>query len=582
MGERENPLYRMPRNPFRVLTFRDWIYIPHLLGRRERAILGFFLALALIGGITTGTVALQRFTSIAPEHGGTFKEGVTRLPERVNPLFLASNDTDRDLVELIFAKLFSYDSKGSLIPDIAKSYEVGDDGRTYTIALRADVLWHDGVPLTVDDVLFTIRAIQDPAYKSSLRPNWQGVTAERLGDHTMRILLKQSYSPFIQNLALPVIPKHIWERIPAEAATLVEVNIKPIGAGPYRVKKIVQTDSGIIDSYVLEAYDDYHREGPYIKTIEFSFYEDEEAMLRAYQSGAIDGISILSAKNLELAKSMGAEVHAIRMPRVFGIFLNEANPSLKELRVRQALALAIPKDALIETALGGGAIPVDTPIPPGTFGYNPDVAKTPFNPEQARSLLEKTGWKDQNRDGIREKAASKKGEQPTPLKITLVTSDWKDLIETANAVKAYWREIGVDTEVRSLPISDLESEAIRPRKYDALLFGEILGRDPDPFAFWHSSQLKDPGLNIALYHSPKVDSLLESARRATNRAEIEAKYKEFQKVVDNDFPTIFLYSPTYFYATRPVIKGIELESLVVPSERFDSLYRWFIETRREF
>lgn len=581
MPEAENK-HSFPRNPFKALNFRDWVYILHILGRKERALLGLFAALAIIAGISAGTRGFALLTESAPDTGGTFREGVIRLPERINPLFLANNDTDRDLAELIFAKLFSYDPEGNLVPDLAESYTVGDDGKTYTVALRENLYWHDGTRLDADDVMFTIRAIQDPAYKSSLRPNWQGVFAERLGERSIRITLKQPYSPFVQNLALPIIPRHTWENVPAEAAPLIEANIKPVGSGPYRAKKIERNDNGTIKRYILEAHDRYHREGPYIRTVEFTFYEDEEALLRAYQNGAIDGISILSAKNLSLAKGMGAEVHAIRMPRIFGIFLNEANPILKELRVRQALGLAIPKDELIEKVLGGGAIPVDSPIPPGAFGYSPDIAKTPFNQDGARLMLERAGWRDLDGDGLREKASAQKREKPTPLKVTLTTSDWKDLVETANAVKEYWRAIGVDTEIKSFAISELETDVIRPRKYDALIFGEILGRDPDPFAFWHSSQLKDPGLNIALYHSPKVDGLLESARRSTNRSEIEAKYKEFQKIVDRDFPTIFLYSPTYFYAVRPSIRGVELKTVVTPSERLSSFYQWFIETKRKF
>lgn len=570
------------RNPFKILSFRDWLYIPHILSRKERALVLLFVTLAILGGIGASLALLAKVTHEAPAAGGTYREGLVRAPERINPLFLSSNDTDRDLVQLIYSKIFSYDAEGNLQPDLAESYSVSPDGKSYTINLRKDVTWHDGKPLTADDVTFTIKSIQDPSYKSSLRPNWQGVTAERLGNYSVRFVLKQPYSPFIQNLSISIIPKHVWEKIPPESASLTEFNLKPVGSGPYRFKNVTRDASGNITDYILEANSNYYREGPYIKAIEFTFYDSEEALIQAYQSNLIDGISVVSAKNVELLRNVGASITAARMPRIFAVFLNDANPALKDKNVREALAMAIPRDELIAKVLGGGAIPIDSPIPPGTFGYNSKIVKTPYDVEGAKALLEKAGWKDFNKDGLREKKTPKPKDPPTPLKITLITSDWSDLAGTAKAIKEYWRVIGVDTEAKILSVSELENSVIRPRRYDALLFGEILGRDPDPFAFWHSSQLKDPGLNIALYHSSKVDSLLEDTRKITDKAQVQKKYEDFQQIVASDFPSIFLYSPTYFYAHRPGVHGIELNTVVLPSERLESVRLWYMKTKHVF
>lgn len=579
-----------PRFPLlaslKSMSFRDWLFALHILGRRERALLGLFAVLVLIGGSVVGTGVFLRFTHEAPAGGGVFREGVMRSPELVNPLFLSSNDTDRDLTELIFSKLFSYDAAGGIQPDLAESYAIADDGKSYVVNLRQGITWHDGISFTADDVVFTVKTIQDPAYKSSLRPNWQGVTIERLGDYSVRFILKQPYSPFLQNLALPIIPRHIWERMPVEAAALAEANIKPVGTGPYEFSDFDRDSNGAIGRYAVTANSDYYREGPYIKKIIFRVYPDETAMIQAYKNKEIDGISSVSARNVDYVKALGASIDAIRMPRIFALFLDESHPALKDKSVRQALALAIPKDELIEKVLGGGAIPIESAIPPGAFGHEAAIAKTPFDPEQAKTLLDKAGWKT-GENGIRtEKVTTKQGSKNVtgtiPLHITISTSDWKDLSGAAAEIKNYWKAVGVDTEIRTLPIADLEEHVIRPRKYDALLFGEILGHDPDPFAFWHSSQLKDPGLNIALYHSPKVDQLLESARKITDRGEIEAKYKEFQRIVDADFPAIFLYSPTYFYVVRSNVRGVSVEQVVLPSERLESLRLWYLKTRRAF
>ena len=287
-------------------------------------------------------------------------------------------------------------------------------------------------------------------------------------------------------------------------------------------------------------------------------------------------------QNIDELKNLGANIYAVRIPQIFAIFLNETNPILADKSLRQALAMAIPKDELIKKVLGGGAIAIETPIPPGTFGFNSNISPTPYDPERAKQTLEKLGWTDLNQDSLREKKSAKKGGEPTPLKITLATSERKDLVDTLQEIKQYWREIGVDTEINSFPINELNSTIIRPRAYDALLFGEILSRDPDLFAFWHSTQLKDPGLNIALYHSKQVDALLEEARRLTDRNQIRERYESFQKILDTDFPTIFLYSPTYYYASDSGVRGINLKTLVLPSERFFSISDWFIKTTRVF
>ncbi|MBI2055096.1 MAG: peptide ABC transporter substrate-binding protein [Candidatus Sungbacteria bacterium] len=570
------------KNPFKTLSLHDWVYIPHILSRKERAMLVFFTALALITGVGGVTVGFYRITHDSPKLGGTYREGVIKAPERVNPLFLSNNDTDRDVVSLVFSNLLYYDSEGNLKPDLAENYSISPDGKSYTVNIKNNAIWHDGVPLTADDVIFTVKAIQDPSYKSSLRPNWQGVTIERLGDYEVRFVLKQPYSPFLQNLVLPIIPRHIWERVPPEGASLSEINLKPIGTGPYRFKELERNSKEEMTKYILEANTNYYREGPYLENIEFTFYESEEELLQAFRGGLIDGISIVSPKNVEVLKGLGASVSTIRMPRVFAIFINEANPILKDKQIRTALALAIPKEELITKVLGGGAIPVDSPIPPGTFGHDPEIPRTGFEPERAKSILDKAGWKEIGANGIRQKKAAKKGASPVPLKIILTTSDWKDLSKSAEVIRDYWKAVGIDTEIKIMPISELETDVIRPRKYDALLFGEILGRDPDPFAFWHSSQLKDPGLNIALYHSPKVDALLEQARKSTDRNDIEAKYREFQRIVVADSPTIFLYSPTYFYAHRSNVKNVEVKAVVLPSERFSAANTWYIKTKRSF
>ena len=223
----------------------------------------------------------------------------------------------------------------------------------------------------------------------------------------------------------------------------------------------------------------------------------------------------------------------------------------------------------------GYAQALAAPLPPGTFGAleNENVSR---DMKQARVLLEKAGWRKNETTGIYEK--SEKNKVTRELAFSLATSNAPDLIRTANILKQNWEELGARVEVKVFEISDLNQNVIRPRKYDALLFGEVVGREPDPFAFWHSSQRNDPGLNIALYTNRKVDKLLEEVRSTVSPEERRMKYEEFQKAVTADSPAIFLYSPYFLYLIPSGLKGFETEHITVPAERFANAHKWHFET----
>lgn len=237
---------------------------------------------------------------------------------------------------------------------------------------------------------------------------------------------------------------------------------------------------------------------------------------------------------------------------------------------------------MIAAALQGGAIPADSPIPPGIFGYAPadDSAKTAFGPSNAMKLLEKTGWK-KNENGMYAMVKKINGKQTeTPLSFELVTSDVPELILAAQFIQKSLRAIGIDVRIASIATSELETQNIRTRAYDALLFGETVGHDPDPFPFWHTSQIRDPGLNIALFANREADELLEDARHTSNPEIRMKKYKDFQTIVRKNTGAVFLYSPTYFYGIRSIIKGVDLQNIVVPAERFNEIEKWHIKTKR--
>ncbi|MBI2640864.1 MAG: peptide ABC transporter substrate-binding protein [Candidatus Sungbacteria bacterium] len=515
-----------------------------------------------------------------PQIGKSYTEGLLKEPRSINPLF-AVQDADRDIAHLIFSGLLAYSNSGELIPDLAEQYEVSGDGKSYTIFLRKNAWWHDGKPVGAEDVIFTVKTIQNPYYKSVLRANWQGVTAEKLDDYTIRFTLKTPYAPFIENLTTGILPKHLWESINPEQALLHELNLKPIGSGPYKFDNFKQEKDGSVSWYRLKRNPKYFREGPYLKKITFVPFSTEEELLTAWKKGLVEGFGPVSSARLSELASGRFSVHAISMPRIFGIFFNEkGSPALADLKVRQAIARSIDRNELIEKILPGGAASVATPLPflKTTEG---EAAAYPYDLEKARELLEQAGWKDTDGDGLREKRTRQKGKEVVDnLRFTLTTSDWPDLLHAAEIIRGKLREIGIDVTIEKRPFSDLETTVLRPRNFEILLFGQVYGYEPDPFAFWHSSQIKDPGLNIALYSNKKADQILEEVRRTSDAAARFKKYEEFSQIVSKDLPALFLYSQLYLYLLPSDIRGADISKISLPSDRFNEINKWYRETKR--
>ncbi len=581
-GERaaSAPSYRLPIwRTVRGITHHRWLYLPRLFSKRERTRILAFAAVAGIAFIFFASRALDRVTVPRPAVGGTLREGAIGEPRFINPLY-ASSDTDRDLSHIVFSGLIRYDRQGNITMDLAAAVDISPDGKTYTVGLRPGLSWHDGAPLTIDDVIFTLKTVQDPTYQSPLRANWQGVTIEKLSDTTVRFSLRQPYAPFMENLALGILPEHLWRRIPRETAILSELNLKPVGSGPYQFKKFTRREDGTITSLTLARNRSYHLEGPYLNEVRFSFYPDEAALAAAYRRNDIDGFMFRSAERLQELERLDAAIHELKLPKVFGLFLNPSvQPALGRRSVRAALALAIDRALLVrETSAGGGAL-ANSAIPEGTFGANTSIPPIPFDPGQARELLAKDGWKDAGGTWERTEGTGR-NRKTAKLEFRIATSDSPELAAAAERIAEMWRAIGVGVEVKVLPISDLEATMIRPRAYEVLLFGEVFGHDPDPFAFWHTSQLKDPGLNIALYSNRNVDRLLEEARRTNDATLREEKYHQFQKIVADELGAIFLYRPTNYYALRNGFNGAGLGAITLTEERFNELNLWHTDTRR--
>ena len=517
-----------------------------------------------------------------PMRGGELTEGIVGTPRFINPL-LAVSDADRDLTALVYSGLLRATPDGKFIPDLADRYTISPDGFSYTFIIRENAIFHDGKPVTADDVIYTVTKAQESSLKSPRRVNWEGVSVEKISDQEVIFKLKQPYAPFIANLTMGIIPKHIWKNFEGDQFPFSTSNIDAIGSGPFEIESVERAGDGIPNQITLVANEKYVLGEPYIQKIILKFYQNEIGLL-----DALSGDTVESAANIrpEMADKIPPRSNILRAPltRVFGIFFNQNERELLARReIREALALTIDKESIIKNVLHGYGTPADGPLPPTLSGkYSNETSENinssstlDVNLDKAAILLKKTGWKKNPATGIYE-IKNKIGS--TTLAFSISTANISELVNSARIIEESWKKLGVGVNVRVFEPSDLNQSIIRPRKYDSLLFGIVTGRNPDLYPFWHSSQRNDPGLNIALYTNAKVDKFLETMRTTTDPIVADEALAGFKKEIANDTPAIFIWSPDFIYVLPKKLSGISLGEITNPSDRFLNIYKWYVKT----
>jgi len=645
----------------------QWRQFFKVLTKKEGIIFFIFLFLFFSSFFYLSINFYFKNTEIIPAEGGTYIEGVVGSPRFINPIYAETSDVDRDLVQLLFSGLMKYDSSAKIIPDLAKEYKILEEGEVYEFYLKENVFWSDGEPLTANDIVFTIKTIQNPEINSPLRVNWLGVEVEKISDQVLRFKLKNPSAIFLENCTVKIIPEHIWKDISPQNFSLTTYNLKPLGSGPYKLKNLSQDEQGNVKSVDLEKNPKYFGKTPNISQISFYFFDSEEQLIAAANSGKIKGLSIKPSKD-QLLKNTGFQQYLLSLPRYFAIFFNPGNSKvLSEKKVRLALNYGTNKEEILKEILGGRGKVVDSPILPEIYGFEKSSKTYPYDPTLAEEILEKAGFvkseegkrvkivkkepafqfksnlttgsqgnevkelqkclakdpevypegeltgyfgsktkaavirfQEKYRADILVPAELEKGtgdvkkltraklneicfeppEETIPLKFSLTTVEQPILIEVATLLKSQWENLGVEIEIETFDISTLEREIIKPRSYQALLFGEVLGAIPDPFPFWSSLQKRDPGLNLAMYENKKCDKLLEEVRQSLDEEVRKEKLEEFQELLIEDAPALFLYNPDYLYLVSKEIKGIDVKIVTSPSKRFSGIENWYIKTKR--
>jgi peptide/nickel transport system substrate-binding protein len=515
----------------------------------------------------------QKYLIERPLAGGIIKEGVIGSPRFINPV-LASSATDRDLTSIIFSGLMKRGSGGRMQADLAESYEVSPDGLTYTFKIKTSAIFHDSTKVTADDIIFTITQIQDGKLKSPYQSSWQSVAVKKIDERTVEFKLTSPYSSFIENTSVGILPYHIWRDLDTDDFTFSDSNLYAVGSGPYKISKISKKKNGLIESITLKSFKNYAGPTAFIDKVKFVFYRNEDELVKAFQKNKINQINAISGEKARFLEAEGEIITNINLSRIFGIFFNANKQELfRNKNIARAIDLSINKQEVVDTVLGGYGQIINSPIPAKIFSGE-EIGNIDYegNKAEAISILEREGWV-LGENGTRTKAGQ-------TLSFAISTGDAPELQRAVGVIQKNLKEVGISVDIKIFEIGNLNQSVIRPRDYEALFFGQIVSTESDLFAFWHSSQRNDPGLNISSYTSTRVDGLLERIVSSSSQEEKNKHFKDLEDEIKKDYPAVFIYSPDFIYLTDQRVKNINIDKITLPSERLSHINDWYIRTEK--
>lgn len=532
------------------------------------------VALLLLSQTPVTTITLPE---AAP--GGIYTEALIGSMGRLNPMLDWNNAADRDVNRLIFSGLVKFDSRGLPQPDLVESWGVSADGKVYNFSLRPNAVWHDGQPVTSDDVLYTIEVIKSPGslFPQDIKDLWTQIQVKRLDDKTFQFTLPEPFSPFLDYATFGILPKHLLESIPADQIPSAEFNLKPVGTGPYKFDSLL-TSGGQITGVVLNANEDYFLGAPFVEQVVFRYFPNSATALDAYRQGEVLGVSQLTQDVLESAlQEPGLSIYTSRLPQMGLIFLNLNNPTvgfLQDANVRRALMLGVNRTVIVSHILKGQAIVADSPILPGSWAYYDEIEKFPYDPEAAIQILNKEGYIFTAGSTVR----SKDGQ---PLTFTLVHPDDAIHTQIAQAIQADWALIGVQLNLQSVPYDSLVNDYLSTRNYEAALGDLNTSRtpDPDPYLFWHQAEATG-GQNYSQWDNRTASEFLETGRTAADFNERARLYRNFQVVFAKELPSLPLYYPVYSYGVDAQVQGVQVAPMYDVSDRLALINEWYLVTRR--
>ena len=466
----------------------------------------------------------------------TLNLSMSSSPSRLNPI-LANDSASSEISDWLFNGLFKYDKDGNITPELASSYEFITPTKLI-VKLKDNILWHDKVKLTSKDVIFTYEQIINPSVFNSIKSNFNEVqSVKALDDLTVEIIYKKPYFKALEIWMVGLLPYHILKD--EKNLMTSSFNKNPIGTGSYKIKEF-KTAQDI----ELIANPDYFGGKPKIDKILYKFLPDPNTSFLYLKQKKLDigGLTPMQASR-QIDDNFKNNFEMLSRPSFGFSYLgfNLENPKFKDIKVRQALSIAINRQELVDILFFGYAEVCNGPFMPGSFAYNDNVKETKQDLEKAKQLLKEAGYDEKN-----------------PLSFELITNTGNDIrVNTAQILQYQLAKVGVELKIRVMEWQAFLNTVVHPRKFETVLLGWSLALMPDAYPLWHSSSSKLGGFNLVGYKNEKVDELIEKGSVTINKDELSTIYKDIFKIVAEDLPYLFLYIPDSITAINKKIENIE-------------------------
>lgn len=540
--------------------------------------------------VTLGIVAVLLFSQQSPtisgpilpqpEQGGVYTEGLVGSLGRLNPLLDWNNSADRDVNSLLFSGLFRFDERGLPQPELAQAWGMAPDGTVYNFTIRPNAVWHDGEPVTSDDVIFTIEMMKSAGslYPQDIKDLWEKIEVSKLDEKTFKLTLPEPYVPFIDYLTFGVLPKHLLESVSPDEMEKADFNINPVGSGPYKFDHLL-VESGQITGVVLTVSTNYYGTPPFIEQVVFRYYPTSAAAFDAYQQGDVLSVSQITPEMLSAAlEEPNLSVYTSRLPQISFVLFNLNKPEvafLQDAKVRHALMLGLNRPYIINTFLQGQAVITDGPILPGSWAYHDGIEHFEYNPDEAINVLKSEGYV------IPAEGGDVRAKEGNPLVFTMLHPDDTLHTQIAQAIREEWAVIGVRLDLQAVPYDQLAADFLASHDFQAALIDLNLSRtpDPDPYPFWHQAEATG-GQNYSQWDNRPASEYLEQARVTADYTLRTRLYRNFQVVFAKELPALPLFAPVYSYGVDSQVEGVQVPSLYDPSDRLATFANWYLLTRR--
>jgi peptide/nickel transport system substrate-binding protein len=517
-------------------------------------------------------VACQPVATVPkPARGGTAVEALVGAAGVLNPLF-ESVDSTRDVDSVIYQGLTTVDGQQNVVGSLASDWAVSPDHLSYTFSIRSGIKWADGQAFSADDVLFTYHILQDLEYQQPGADFWRQVGVGPGGPGQVVFTLRAPSASFPLALRIGIIARHVFTGMaPAQIAASPFSGVRAIGTGPFKVAAL----SPLAITLDRNPYADPQ---PYLDHLVLRTYpsSDPQSAIRAVGQGVADLVGGLQPQEVDALQ--GRTDVSVVDSRMFTDSFVSMNPDgdgkqfFGDAKVRLAIVQAIDRQRIVTEVLSGRADPDPNPIPVGSWAYSASAAALhPTDTVAAAQALDKAGWVAATGQKVR----SKNG---VAFAVQLVTADSYPSHQVADALARQLVDIGIQVTVHAVPASQLVQNFLLGRNYQMALASFDVGPDPDQYSLWHSGAEAN-ALNFAYPRGwGLIDSDLENGRATVDPQARLAAYIDFQVLMADAAPAIFIYSSRYDYAVSQRVHGVHVNKVIEPADRFQYVTQWYVNT----